>query len=265
LWRRGSGGSVLTVRAPRVLVAYDGSEHAGAALEAIACLEWPVSTRIRLLAVRAAHLRFLRPLVDEMLFFELEEDVERSAKYLSAVVPTGVAIESRVLRGAVVPTIVAEAEAFEADLVVLGSRNRGPLQATVLGSVGRELVAREQWPVLIARGDHLDRVLLAHDGTEAARTATRMLGAWPIFGRAAVRVFSVAQTPPTAATSQILTAAALEETDLIVLGSQAAHGMDRLLHGDLADDLVLHARCSLLVVPGSARVELGTREPALSV
>jgi nucleotide-binding universal stress UspA family protein len=247
-----------------VLVAYDGTDKAATAIEAISCLEWPVSTRIRILAVRDAHLRFLRPLVDEMLFFELEEAVARYARRLSARLPTGVSVEQRVLRGSAVPTIITEAEAYDADLVVLGSRNRGPVRSALLGSVGRELVARGEWPVLIARGEHLDRVLLAHDGTDAARTAVRLVGSWPIFSHAAVRMFSVAYTAPGPATTQILTAAALEESDLVVLGSAAAHGLDRMLHGDLADDLVLHARCSVLVVPATARVDLKTLEPALT-
>jgi nucleotide-binding universal stress UspA family protein len=247
-----------------VLVAYDGSEKGAMAIEAIACVEWPASTRIRILAVRGAHLRFLRPLVDEMLSYELEEDIARYATRLAARLPTGVSIERRILRGPVVPAIITEAEAYDADLVVLGSRNRGPVRSTVFGSVGRELVARGEWPVLIARGEHLDRVLLAHDGSEGARAAVRMVGSWPLFSPAAVRIFSVASTAPGPATTQILTAAALEESDLVVLGSAAAHGLDRMLHGDLADDLVLHARCSLLVVPANARVDLKVLEPALT-
>ena len=235
------------------------------ALEAVACLDWPASTRLRILAVRDTHFRFLRPLIDDLLLFELKNDVAAAADRLLVQLPTGVSVERRVLRGPAVPTIIAEAEAFDADLLVLGSRNRGPVRSAVLGSVGRELVARAEWPVLIARGEHLDRVLLAHDGTDAARTAVRMLGSWPIFSRAAVRMFSVASTAVGPATTQILTAAALEESDLIVLGSAAAHGLDRLLHGHLADDLVLHARCSLLVVPAAARIDLKDAESAVAV
>ena len=252
------------MRAPRVLVAYDGSDQAAMALEAMACVDWPARTRIRILSVRDSHLRFLRPLVDDLLLCERERDVASYAKRLSARLPTGVSVEQRVVRGPTVPTIITEAEAYDADLVVLGSRNRGPVRSAVLGSVGRELVARGEWPVLIARGEHLDRVLLAHDGTDAARTAVRLVGSWPIFSHAAVRMFSVAYTAPGPATTQILTAAALDESDLIVLGSAAAHGLDRVLHGDLADDLVLHARCSLLIVPADARVDLRIPEPSLT-
>jgi len=245
------------------LVAYDGSEPALVAVEAIARLGWPVSTRIRLLAVRDPHLRFLRPLADAILFAELEEDVGRAAKRLAAELPTGVAVERRVLRGSALPSIVMEAERFEADLVVLGSRNRGPLSSTVLGSIGRELVARAEWPVLIARGQHLDRVLLAHDGSDASRVAVRMVGSWPAFSHAAVKMFSVAGASPNAATAQILTVAALEGSDLIVLGAASVHGLERLLHGDLADDLVPRTHRSLLVVPATARVDLPIAEPAL--
>jgi nucleotide-binding universal stress UspA family protein len=244
-----------------VVIGYDGSDQSETALEAIACLPWPVSTRLRLLAVRDAHLRFLRPLADAILFAELEEEVERVAKRLRAELPTGVAVERRVLRGPVLPTIMWEAERFEADLVVLGSRNRGPLSSTVLGSVGRGLVARAEWPVLIAHGPRLARVLLAHDGSAASRAAVRMVGSWPAFSHAAVKMFCVAGATPGAATTQILAAAAMEESDLIVLGSACAHGLDRLLHGDLADDLVPRTHRSLLVVPATARVELPIAEP----
>src|SRR5438045_8883645 len=60
LLRLAAVGHALRVRAPRVLVAYDGSEQSETALDAIACLSWPVSTRIRLLAVRDAHLQIGR-------------------------------------------------------------------------------------------------------------------------------------------------------------------------------------------------------------
>lgn len=251
------------MRTPRVLLCYDGSEQSEIALEAIASLSWPVSTRIRILSVRDAHLRFLRPLVDTILFAELEDEVDSAAKRLSTQLPTGVDVEQRVLRGPALPTIIMETQRFAADLVVLGSRNRGPVRSTVLGSIGRELVARAEWPVLIAHRQQLDQILLAQDGSPASRAAVRMIGSWPAFSHASVKMFSVADASRSAATEQILTAAALEESDLIVIGAVCAHGLDRLLRGDLADDLVPRTRRSLLVVPGEAHVELPIAQPVL--
>jgi nucleotide-binding universal stress UspA family protein len=252
------------VRAPRVLAGYDGTDPAETALDALGCLAWPAGTHIRLVAVRDAHLRFLRPLVDDLLFFELEETVARAARRLAAQMPTGVIIDQHAVRGPVLPLIASEARGFDADLIVLGSRNRGPVRSAVLGSIGRELVAVGTWPVLIARGEHLDRVLFAHDGSGGARAAMRMLSSWPVFGKASVKLFSVVSTAPAAATAQILTAAALEESDLIVLASGAAHGIDRLVHGDLADTVLPRTSCSLLVVPADARIDLPTETPALA-
>jgi hypothetical protein len=75
-----------------------------------------------------------------------------------------------------------------------------------------------------------------------------------------VRMFSLTCASPADATIQMLTAAALEESNLIVLGTATAHGLDRLLHGDVADALVTHARCSLLVVPATVRTCLADRD-----
>lgn len=251
--------SLLAVDAPRVVLAYDRTDGADIALDAIARLPWPIETRIRIVGIRDAHLRFLRPLADALLLAELEEDVALAARRLRSELPAGIAVEEHAFRGHAVTGIVAEADRLAADLVVVGSRNRGPTRSTLFGSVGREIVAGGERPVLIARRQSIDRVLLAHDGSDASRRAVRMLGSWPIFAAASVKMFSVADVASADATSQILTTAALEETDLIVLGAAAAHGLDRLVHGALASDLLPRTSCSLLVVPATAPVSL---EPA---
>jgi nucleotide-binding universal stress UspA family protein len=250
-----------SVNPPRVLLAYDGSEGADVALAAVARLRWPAGTRIQVLAVHDAPLRFLHPLADQLVFVELEEAVVRATQRMRADLSGDVLVERSVVRGHALTALLAQAERFGAQLLVVGSRNRGPLRATVFGSVGRELVAHAVWPVLVARSELLDRVLLAHDGSDASRAAVRLVGSSPIFADASVKMFSVRCASSADATIQILTAAALEESNLIVLGTATAHGLDRLLHGDVADDLVTRARCSLLVVPATVRTasQMATR------
>ena len=51
----------------------------------------------------------------------------------------------------VAAAIVAAAERFEADLVVLGSRRPIGIGGVLLGSVGHEVVSRMRRPVLLAR------------------------------------------------------------------------------------------------------------------
>lgn len=57
--------------------------------------------------------------------------------------------EHRVEFGAAPARILAVCEAEGASLIVLGTRGRGRIKATVLGSVSREVAARASCPVLI--------------------------------------------------------------------------------------------------------------------
>ncbi|HEY3945298.1 MAG TPA: universal stress protein [Solirubrobacteraceae bacterium] len=47
--------------------------------------------------------------------------------------------------------LVTVAESVDAEMVVIGSRGRGPLTAVLLGSVSRELLARSRRPVLVVQ------------------------------------------------------------------------------------------------------------------
>jgi nucleotide-binding universal stress UspA family protein len=48
-------------------------------------------------------------------------------------------------------TILAQLQAGDHDLLVIGSRRRGTVRATLLGSLGYALLVRSSVPVLIAR------------------------------------------------------------------------------------------------------------------
>ena len=51
--------------------------------------------------------------------------------------------------GEVVPTLLAEAKAAKADLVVIGSHGKGALKSLLLGSVTQKVVALSPVPVLV--------------------------------------------------------------------------------------------------------------------
>jgi nucleotide-binding universal stress UspA family protein len=63
----------------------------------------------------------------------------------------GVVANAVAIAGLPVDEIVAYAESIEADLIVLGSRGRGAVASTVLGSVSNGVLHKTHRPVLVVR------------------------------------------------------------------------------------------------------------------
>ena len=75
--------------------------------------------------------------LDDALALAAEADVDARAE---------------LLRGDPVDEIVALADSFEADLIVVGSRGHGALASALLGSVSRGILSETRRPVLVVRG-----------------------------------------------------------------------------------------------------------------
>jgi nucleotide-binding universal stress UspA family protein len=75
------------------------------------------------------------------------------------------------------PAILREADVAGHDLIVLGSRGRGALASTVLGSVARSVVSRSRVSVLVVKDTggsppgRLSRILVAVDGSLESHAA----------------------------------------------------------------------------------------------
>lgn len=172
---------VLVVRRPvtvlsTVLVAVRTSEDADRLAET--CLQLPLPAATRLVAVsvsvpqafvKPGHQPFAPGRIEALLDEWVEEDrheVEaagaRFVARIRAAAPDRPA-EARVVRGLlspsltesradVAPTLMAEAEALDASLIVVGARERhGPAVRLGLGSVSRKIVRRAPTAVLVVR------------------------------------------------------------------------------------------------------------------
>jgi nucleotide-binding universal stress UspA family protein len=183
----------------RILLALDGSPSADRARALVTSLAWPAGTTIRVVAaLDVAPALWGGPWIpavpvdaDQME----DEAVAELTRVLQEALPplqaAGLAVEPELLRGRPSAAIVDDARIWKPDLVVLGSRGHGPVETAVLGSVSAAVVDHAACPVLVARGDHVARVILAEDGSPAGMAARDVVAAWPAFADVPVLVVGV--------------------------------------------------------------------------
>jgi nucleotide-binding universal stress UspA family protein len=153
---------------------------------------------------------------------------------------------------------------------VVGARRQGSIEATLLGSVSRAVVEHAPCSVLVARSITTRRLLLATDGSAPATFATSIVGAWPMFADARIRLVGVGegerhfadeaaeylaargrqvQTEGRAGdvAMELVAAARSWPADLVVLGFSARPILHRLVLGTVARQVVDTVTSSVLV------------------
>lgn len=189
----------MTNRAMRVLVAIDGSEPAGLAVDLVANAVWPPDSQIVVAeAVETGAGIYGGPWPALAVFDtdRIEADIRAAAQrtVLEArekLTRPGLKVDWVVLRGRPATAIVDQARRMHADLVVVGSRGHGTIESMLLGSVSAEVVDHAPAPVLVARSPYLARIVLGWDGSSCAARAADLLRTLPIFVGSQVRVVSV--------------------------------------------------------------------------
>lgn len=191
----------------------------------------------------------------------------------------------RVRRGKAAAEILEESAGF--DMVVMASHGRRGLDRLLLGGVTTKVVRGCPKPVLVVAGPEsreprLDTILVAIDGSECAMRAfesaknlARAVGAVLVLYQAVKMSWSSGDpdTPMDAIQTQLETLAQSCEgvetrvrvyptdsapyiveraeelkADLIVMGSHGRKGLQHLLMGSVAEHVVHHARCPVMVV-----------------
>jgi nucleotide-binding universal stress UspA family protein len=146
----------------RILIASDGSTEARQAVE----YGLDLARSSRALATVVYVRRATGPLVGDRFYqHEISEglcrgdDVGDHAMQVAA--DLGVETDVLVLEGDPAALIIDLARLEDADLIVLGSRNRGPLVAALLGSVSDDVVTHADRPVLVTHAPDDRRRALA--------------------------------------------------------------------------------------------------------
>ena len=188
----------------KVLLAVDGSTSSDRAASLVANLAWPMGSTIEVVAVypgTAATFDMPGVVLAADVVQETEDAMEAEARRIVIKVARRIAapdltVETQVLRGRAATALLDQVSEFKADLVVVGNRGRGPFESAVLGSVSAEVVDHSQVPVLVARRDHIARILLGEDGSGSAAAAADIVRRWSALHGAPIRVLSVADVDP---------------------------------------------------------------------
>jgi nucleotide-binding universal stress UspA family protein len=163
-----SGYSENTAPMEVIGCAYDGSPEARAALTWTTMFARNARCSVRLLTVDEPSASVI-PAYHGVPAIAVDDSIQRHlSRHLAAaahdVRREGVEVESWMLEGS--PEAVLESESTALDMIVTGSRPRGPARATLLGSVSRHLVRKASCPVLVVpRGYQAGQAGLAQEAS----------------------------------------------------------------------------------------------------
>ena len=188
----------------KVLLGVDGSTSSDRAASLVANLAWPIGSTIEVVTAypgTAALFEMPGMVMAADVIQETEDAMEAEARRMVTDVARrfaapDITVETQVLRERAASALLHQATEFHADLIVLGNRGRGPFESAVLGSVSAEIVDHSHRPVLVARRDHIGRILLGEDGSESAAAAADTVRRWSVLHGAPVRVLSIADIDP---------------------------------------------------------------------
>ena len=164
----------------RIVVGHDGSPSSAITEDFICGTTWPAESEFLFLCACGHDTRG----VLNMLYSQAEP-LRR----------LGHRVEVRAEEGSPAPVLSQAATEFAADLIVVGSRGRGPAASALLGSVSAGLVDHAPCPVLVVRESQVSRILVATDGSASARAIPNILDGWRAFRGLPIDVLSVASAP----------------------------------------------------------------------
>jgi nucleotide-binding universal stress UspA family protein len=136
----------------KILVAIDGSEGSRAAIDEALELAGQVGAQVTFAFVRRPPSALLGyPYYGRLLSTELATARATVAAAELRAEEAGVESATTVLEGEPVDEILSAADNRGVDLIVMGSRGRGPFAGALLGSVSSAVVQHADVPVLVAK------------------------------------------------------------------------------------------------------------------
>jgi nucleotide-binding universal stress UspA family protein len=200
----------------KLLLGTDGSDTAAAAIGFVAAFPFPAGTEVKIVSVIGEVLRDpeIAALTEEHrdAVRETWEGAQRAVEDLvqfegTRLQQTGWTVTTDVRSGHPAAEIVAAAEEFAADLIVVGSHGLSGFKSFLLGSVSSQVLQSAKQSVLIVRkpeqesdGDepalpalegHRWRLLVAYDGSDPSEAAIDFCSDLDLSDSASIRLLTV--------------------------------------------------------------------------
>jgi nucleotide-binding universal stress UspA family protein len=133
-----------------IMIATDGSEHAGEALDVAIELAKDAGAKLEVLSVRPMRPAGRAGAGPAVLEVEEQGGAEHIAEAgVRTAAAAGVDATAHTAHGDVVDCISAASSTLHAELLVVGTRGHGAVSGALLGSVSHALIKRSQIPVTI--------------------------------------------------------------------------------------------------------------------
>jgi nucleotide-binding universal stress UspA family protein len=150
----------------RILVAYDLSPGADEAAAVIAETTWPPGTHVRVVTSPIGLGLGISSFASAQEAREHDRELRRSIadaheRVVRDLGARRLTVQAAVAEGPPADAVIGDAHRFGADLIVVGPRRKGPIEAALLGSVSAQIMDGAPSSVLVSRGPPLERVLLA--------------------------------------------------------------------------------------------------------
>ncbi len=156
-------GSAYPINLQRILVPLDGSSAHEPALPVAITIARTFGAELHLVLViptlatlsgeQAVSGLLLPSTMRAILDLSQQDAVDYLEQTVARCQAEGVVARAEVLRGDIVPTVLAQAERLNVDLIVLASHGRAGLDALLTGSVASRLAGRRIRPLLLVRAE----------------------------------------------------------------------------------------------------------------
>ena len=263
----------------RVLVATDGSDESAGAIRTGVALSMTHGARLIGLSIALDNPEYSTfvPNIQEVAKEHAREALKSFVEEAGESAETAIREATDSAQG-----IVEAATEFGADIIVMGQHNKGSLARLMVGDTTASVIGHAECPVLVApRAAHLweKHVLLATDGSPHSEAATEAAGRIARQARLPISVVSVvtsSHNDERRAEAERAVAAAVERlkglglqaegqvaegrpddaiiktaeaagADLIVVGSHGRSGLTKILLGSVAERVIGHSPCPVLV------------------